>query len=259
MLSMLICVSLQAQNGSRPPVICIDPGHPSESGRGTRGKQSTEIEVAWEIGRLLEKRLVREGFKVVLTKSSGNRYVTNKQRAEIANKHRTDLMLRLHCDASSRSGASVYYPGRQGRSGNFVGPPLEVLSRSKTVAEEFQAAFRTALKGKLDVAPLQTDQATRIGAKQGALTGSIFAKVPVILVELCVLTNRKDEQFILSKAGREAMVNALLSGVKAVFRQARFMSRAMRFMSKILMKTTARCPCHEGSKVESSGISYPRR
>ena len=56
---------------------------------------------------------------------------------------------------------------------------------------------------------------TAVGGRQGALTGSVFSKVPVLLVEMVVLTNAKDEAFILSKQGRALMVDALAKGVLA--------------------------------------------
>jgi N-acetylmuramoyl-L-alanine amidase len=65
------------------------------------------------------------------------------------------------------------------------------------------------LEGIFRVNPAKTDLATAIGAKQGALTGSIYSQIPVLLVELCVLTNPKDEAFILSSKGRRSLAGAL--------------------------------------------------
>jgi N-acetylmuramoyl-L-alanine amidase len=59
-----------------------------------------------------------------------------------------------------------------------------------------------------------------VGSRHGALIGSIFSKVPVVLVEMVVLTNAKDEAFLLSAKGRSAMAEALAKGVLAALSDA---------------------------------------
>jgi N-acetylmuramoyl-L-alanine amidase len=199
--------------------VCIDPGHPSEVGVGTRGKKLTEVGVAWDVAKALQIRLRREGLDVLLTKTSQNQVVRNKRRAEIANEANAALMIRLHCDASNGSGFAVYYPAKTGTVDKVTGPDPEVLEWSHTAAAKFHNAMVAALKGKLHDEGLKTDAQTAVGGKQGALTGSIYSKVPVVLVEMVVLTNPKDEAFMASKTGREAMVEALAKGVLAVVRK----------------------------------------
>ncbi len=155
------------------------------------------------------------GYRVVLTKKALEEKVLNKERAFVANRSGANLMVRLHCDASSGSGFTVYYPTQQGRSKGVRGPSKEVLSRSNILARKFHGAMAVALRGKLKDNGLKSDLKTHIGGKQGALTGLIYSKVPVLLVEMVVLTNPKDEAFIRSSEGKEVMVGALVKGVLA--------------------------------------------
>ena len=85
----------------------------------------------------------------------------------------------------------------------------------------FHRAYAAALRGHLRDNGLKSDLATAVGAKQGALTGSIHSKVPVLLVEMCVLTNRKDEAFLASKSGHDRMVAALEAGTLAALSATR--------------------------------------
>lgn len=209
MISLLIGAMLA------PPVICIDPGHPSENGVGTKGKVLTELEVCWQVAVKLRGKLQADGYTVVLTKSSMREKVTNKKRAEIANASGASLMLRLHCDAGTGRGFASFYPDRVGKVGKVSGPPKFVLESSKKVAAPFHNAAVAVLKGHLPNAGLKTDRQTMIGGKQGALTGSIYARVPTVLVEMCVLQNPKDEAFMRSKDGYEIMAEALRAGVHA--------------------------------------------
>lgn len=178
----------------------------------------SEIQVVWQVAVLLKSKLEKLGFKVVMTKSKENQYVKNRARAETANNAHADYMVRLHCDASSGSGFASYYPATTGTSQGFTGPSKAVIRASASKAKVFHAALSKGLKGLLKDNGLKTDRQTAVGAQHGALIGSIFSKVPVVLVEMVVLTNRKDETFIESKGGQEAMANALAAGVVAAVR-----------------------------------------
>lgn len=45
-----------------PRTICIDPGHPSEVGRGTAGRSISEISLAWQIAVGLRRELTASGY-----------------------------------------------------------------------------------------------------------------------------------------------------------------------------------------------------
>jgi N-acetylmuramoyl-L-alanine amidase len=201
--------------GAGPPVICIDPGHPSEVGRGTHGKKFTEIQVVWRVAVLLKQKLVADGYKVVMTKAAEEQMVRNTARAESANRSGASLLLRLHCDAAPDRGFASYYPSQQGTSEGKRGPSAAVLKSSKAAALKFHPAVMKSLNGLIPDRGLMTDLQTAIGHKQGALTGSIFSKVPVILVEMLVLTNPKDEDVLTNDDGFDRLAEALRQGVHA--------------------------------------------
>jgi N-acetylmuramoyl-L-alanine amidase len=198
-----------------PQTICIDPGHPSENGIGTKGAKLTEVGVAWKVALRLKELLAADGYKVVLTKSSEMEKVTNKRRAQIANASKAALLLRLHCDAANGSGISSYYPKEAGKVDGITGPSGSVRKESARAAALFHPALIQALQGKHADRGLLTDRQTAIGGKQGALTGSIYSTVPTILVEMAVLTNPKDEAFVASKEGFELLCQALKSACEA--------------------------------------------
>lgn len=200
-------------------IICIDPGHPSEVGPGTKGKFITELDAAWAVALNLGKILEAKGWKVVFTKSSVREYVTNPRRAEIANASGADLLIRLHCDhAVGSRGIATFYADRQGRHGREVGPSLETLAKTKRAAGPFHRALLAHLKGALPDRGLRKDTQTAVGAKHGALIGSIYSKVPSLLVEMCVLSSAKDEAFIRTKAGQARMASAIAAGIEAALK-----------------------------------------
>ena len=198
-----------------PKTVCIDPGHPSEVGVGTQGRKLTELHANWTIAVRLRDLLRQQGYRVVMTKQSEKEYVRNRKRAEIANAAHADLMVRLHCDASPKPGFAVYFPDRTGTSEGTTGPARDVIRRTAPLARRFHDALAAGLRGELNDQGLMSDVKTAVGSKQGALTGSIFSKVPVVLVEMATITLKHDEVFMLSQVGQRKMSEALAAGVKA--------------------------------------------
>ena len=209
-----------AQGNAKPLagfVICVDPGHASETSQGTesRDHRLTELHVNWIVAQRLEALLKTNGATVVPTKSYEGQVVTNRRRAEIANAAHARLFLRLHCDSGQQSGLATYYPDRQGTRFGVTGPSRAVMAGSRRAAEMFQPAVIAALHGSLRDAGIKGDSQTGVGSKQGALTGSIFSHVPALTVEMCVLTNAHDYNFIRTETGKDQMAHALLAGVEA--------------------------------------------
>lgn len=198
------------------PIICIDPGHPSEVGNGTKGKSITEIHAAWVVGLKVKDLLVKKGYRVVLTKTKEMELVKNRRRAEVANHYKADFMLRLHCDDGNKSGLAVYYPDRAIKLQGHEGPPPQIVDKSTQFAKVFHAKVIESLKGQIGDAGLHTDKETFVGSKQGGLTGSVFSDVPVVLVEMAVLGNAHDDQFMASKEGQDIMAKALVEATVAV-------------------------------------------
>ena len=69
------------------------------------------------------------------------------------------------------------------------------------------------LAGKLKDGGVRGDSKTAIGGQQGALTGSIFSEVPVVLVEMVTLSNARDAAFIKDAKGQALMARAIAHGI----------------------------------------------
>ena len=201
---------------SRRTVVCIDPGHPSEVASGRDEQNGTnETAVAWAVAVRLRESLEARGYEVVMTKSSEDELVRNRDRAEFANRAGADLLLRLHCDASNSRGFAVYYPDRQGTAKDgTVGPAPPVIEGSRRAARTVHAGLARGLAGALQDNGVRTDWQTKVGREQGgALTGSIFSRVPVVTIEMVVLSDPSDAEFIKTEAGQRRMAESIAEGV----------------------------------------------
>ncbi len=175
---------------------------------------TTETHIDWMVALKLRKDLVNMGCKVLMTKSSENQLVKNRDRALTANRAGADLSVRLHCDSSPDSGYALYYPDRPGTAQGKTGPSNKVMSRSKYVAELLDKGMASLLTDTLKNGGVRGDSKTLIGSRQGALTGSIFSEVPVVTIEMVVLRNAGDAAFIRAEAGQQKMADAIAAGVK---------------------------------------------
>ena len=79
----------------------------------------------WEVALLLCDELEKDGMKVVMTKKSEGEFITNKDRAAIANESDADLFLRLHADAGKSTGLLFTIRARKGQF-------MELQGRRKT-------------------------------------------------------------------------------------------------------------------------------
>ncbi|MCS6859879.1 MAG: N-acetylmuramoyl-L-alanine amidase [Abditibacteriales bacterium] len=208
----------QPSNVPTGKVVCIDPGHPSEVHAGSTVQHgTTENHINWVVALKLKGLLEREGLKVVLTKNTEGEFVKNRRRAEIANNAGAELMVRLHCDHSAAgrgSGFTLYYPDRAGKSKDGdVGPSPSVCQKSEQAARILHESMASHLKGSLKDNGVKTDRQTAVGSRQGALTGSIYSRVPVVTVEMVFLSNKKDAEFIKTEEGQQKMAQALADGI----------------------------------------------
>jgi len=167
------------------------------------------MDAVWAIAIDLAGRLRRSGVSVVLTKARRTQMVTNRDRASVANRAGADLMLRLHMDASSDRGMAVVYPADEGIVGTVRGPSAEVRWRSHAAAKAFHASVTRDLRGIVRDRGLWTDRRTSVGARYGALIGSIHSRVPSVLVEILTVTNQDDERLYLNRTTRSLIVGAL--------------------------------------------------
>lgn len=228
LFAFLVLAGCTAPPAPSPPapmprgIVVVDPGHPSEGALGASGSGgATEIQVNWAVAKRLEALLGDAGYRVVLTKLAEDELVSNRHRAEIGTLHGADMIVRLHCDAGSHTGTATFYPDRQGTRWGVTGPSPEVIAASRELAEALHPAMIAELGPGWPDLGIRGDSRTSVGSRQGALTGSIFSTVPVVTVEMVVITHPDGEAFIASEEGQDRMARALAAGIQAWYARRR--------------------------------------
>lgn len=114
--------------------VVLDPGHGGDK-PGTRGSRAAEkdvvLQVVLKLGKAIEKEI--PGVKVIYTRTT-DIDVDLYKRIELANKHKADLFISVHCNAT---------PERRVRRRNSKGKYYYVRTQDKTVrgTETFVSGF----------------------------------------------------------------------------------------------------------------------
>ena len=201
--------------------ICVDPGHTSETSAGTQSRDGklTERHLNW-----VSRRPPQESSPGVGRRDgrhdqdfSENEFVTNMRRAQIANNAHAATFPASPLRLRRGPGLRHLLPRASGNGARRHRPVSRHAESQRRRRENvFHKATIAALAGALPDHGLRTEAGTKIGGKQGALTGSIFAKVPG--------ANRRDgsfEQRSKTTRSRERrrvkkkLPKALLAGVDA--------------------------------------------
>ncbi len=199
-------------------VVCIDPGHQSHSNMakepigpgsktlkpkvtgGATGVKTRvpEYEVALQIAMNVRARLQKSGIKVVMTRTTNDVNLSNAQRAQIANRVRASLFLRIHANGSAdarKAGVSTLYPG-------VTAWTKSTATKSRRAATLVQRAVLASTSAVNDGTHARTD-----------VTGFNWCKAPSILVECGYLSNPVEDRLLTSPRYQDKVAAGITAGV----------------------------------------------
>ncbi|MFK5891333.1 MAG: N-acetylmuramoyl-L-alanine amidase [Flavobacteriaceae bacterium] len=220
--------------------IVLDAGHgghdPGNLGTGRYKKREKDIalDITLKVGKILSNKY--KDIKVIYTRTK-DVYPDLWQRAKIANEANADLFVSIHCNAFSNNayGTETFVLGVHRNKTNLevakrendvillekdhekhysydpnspesiIGLTLmqeEYLDKSIELAQLVENSFVTAAKRKSR------------GVKQAGLIVLHQTYMPSVLVEVGFLTNRKEEDYLNSKAGQLKSANAIVTALK---------------------------------------------
>lgn len=188
---------------SSEKVIVIDAGH---GGRdpGTIGfSGSYEKDINLEISKKLKEKLKSNGYKVILTRDS-DEYVDNRLRAKRANKKRARVFISIHANAmennNSTNGIQVlYYPNRESTIGDLNNNELARIIMDSLIN-------RT---GAIDKGIIEREGLVVLNQ----------TKMPAIIVECGFLSNKNEEELLLTDNYQNKIVDSIVQGLENYFRR----------------------------------------
>jgi N-acetylmuramoyl-L-alanine amidase len=199
---------------STPPraisTIVIDPGHGGEdtgvTGSGGTREKDVALTMAMALKAAIEDRM---GVRVLLTRED-DRQLSADDRAAFANSSQADLFISLHANASLlavAAGASVYSAAIDDAAASARGSRAEQLPLSAGGVREIElVAWNRAqtphLARSAELATLVAQQLRdRVPLLPRAVGRGPFrvleaARMPAVLIEMCVLTNEDQEHLV---------------------------------------------------------------
>jgi N-acetylmuramoyl-L-alanine amidase len=196
-------------------LVVIDPGHQQKANLnlepigpgattqkykvtdGTTGivTKKREAVLVLEMAFLLKEKLEEKGIQVLMTRTSQDVDISNKERATFANNHKANLFLRLHADGSenpNQSGFAVLTPAE--------GSPYtkEIYAESLQISQTIVNKMRENNQIKVNGVKFRDD-----------LSGFNWAKVPGVLLELGFMSNPEEDK----KLSDPQYVNSLLQSI----------------------------------------------
>jgi len=213
----------KSSNGSSQKVVVIDPGHASISSSvkepqspgssimkvkepgGAQGinSRTPEYVVNMAVAVKLRSLLQGKGYTVIMTKTQNSQMLGNIARAEVGNKAKADLVIRIHADSNNNSaakGASMLVPTDTKNTD-------AIYSRSKKYG---QIVFNGLLSG--------VGMNNRGVVERSDMTGFNWSKVPVILVEMGFLSNVSEDGLLNTDAYQAKIAKGLAQGIDNALR-----------------------------------------
>lgn len=213
--------AVKSQSKTQKKVIVIDPGHQrhgnsatepigpgakekkAKVSSGTSGTKSKvpEYKLTLQISKKLAKALRKEGYKVIMTRTKHDVNISNKERAQIANKAKADAFIRIHADSSTNSsaqGAMTICPTAKSPYCKDIYKASKKLS--KCVIREY-----TKETGCKNRGVWETD----------TMSGINWSKVPVTILEMGFMSNPKEDMKMQDKKYQKKMVKGIVNGIDA--------------------------------------------
>lgn len=238
-LGALLTASYSPYPMTKLKIVVIDAGHGGKD-PGTHGKKAQEKDVALSVAKKVTElfKKHRPDIRVIMTRSE-DVFVPLYDRADIANKHKADLFVSIHCNANQRQdlhGSETYAMGVDSRSTTYNEVAMRenmVILQEKDYLQKydgfdprsaetyilFDLIQSVSVKQSLELAhyveaALQSNTKRHSrGVKQASFVVLWRTTMPSILCEIGFLTNPEEETYLVSEVGQDLIAKSIYEGV----------------------------------------------
>ncbi len=218
--------SLTREFGLMAKTIVIDPGHGGKDPGALGDGVIQERGVVLSIAKKLKEILAAKGYNVLMTRDT-NRFIPLKERTQFATRHKADLFLSIHANASENpqaEGIETYYldvgstdkaskqiAARENANSGYSIQELESLLQG--IIQESKSEDSRRLAEHVQQKLAQATGAVDRGVKHARFVVLIGTKVPAILIETGFLSNSTERQKLATLAYQSKVAAAIAAGV----------------------------------------------
>lgn len=245
-LLLLLTVSMlpaEAQRGSRPFTVVIDPGHGGVD-PGAIGRRVQEKEVNFKVSNLLGD-MITEAFpeiKVIYTRTTDVK-IPLARRADIANDAKADIFISIHSNASSNRSANGCQTFTLGAGSDAEAKAAAMYENEVILTEEnheelynfdprssesyimFELIRGHDMELSVELAEMvQRGMTGTTSLRNRGVSSAGFlvlhrTVMPSILVELAFISNRNDENVLMTAAGQKNLAQGIFNGFAEYYRK----------------------------------------
>ena len=224
----------QAPRTKQQIIIAVDAGHGGED-PGALGSRSREKNITLAISKRLARKIDNtKGMRAILIRN-GDYFVKLGNRINLARKANADLFVSIHADAAlnkSARGMSVFALSQRGASSALARAIAKKQNQADLIGgvsikdkddELAQVLLDLSLTNKIsesvELGTLVLKRMGKLGklhSKRVEQAGFAVLKspdIPSILVETGFITNRSEEQRLLSKRFQQQLVDQIYAGI----------------------------------------------
>lgn len=164
----------------------------------------TESQTTLNVALKLRSELEARGYTVVMTRTSQNVNISNKQRAEIGNKNNAAAVISIHCDSANDSsvrGAHTIAP----KKGNPYNS--QIYSASSSLAQKVIASYCSS-----------TGIKSRGVSYRDDLTGLNWSTVPSIYLEMGFISNSTEDKLLSDSSFQNKCAIGIANGIDNYFK-----------------------------------------
>ena len=219
--------SLTREFGLSAKTIVIDAGHGGKDPGGIGPGNLFEKPIALNISKKVGAIFAAKGYTVHFTRDSDT-FIPLKERTAIATRHKADLFLSIHANASGNSSANgieTYYldvtstdknaeliAARENANSGYSIQELESLLKGLIVESKSKDSRRLAQHVQQEM--VAATGATDRGVKHARFVVLIGTNVPAILIETGFVTNPSESKKLTSDTYQHKIASAIVRGVE---------------------------------------------
>ena len=195
------------QNTAKEP---IGPGAKQTKAKVSSGTQGRftgvpEYEVNLQVSLKLKAILKKQGYRVIMIREKNDVNISNAERAKIANKYNADAFIRIHCNGSNNSSVN----------GILTVCPSKNNPYCKKIYKDSKKLSDSILKKTCHVTGAKNDGIM----ETDSMSGINWSKVPVTIVEMGYMTNKKEDYKLTSSKYQDLLAKGIAQGVAAYLAQ----------------------------------------